>query len=139
MWRALTAAALFSLLLAPSAHACPTSFHTRTIMFEAIPSNTPSSTLVLRVSFPEFGQQSERWLDSVNVIDAPVLEVVQGEYAQPTVPVVMGFGTCDRTPFGQQGLIIGSLGAVRDDAGMEHPVFYPRSESFGDRFQPVCN
>lgn len=74
-----------------------------------------------------------------HVIDANVLEVVQGEYDQPTVPVVIGFGTCDVTPFGQTGLIIGHFGAARDENGAEQRVFFARAESFGDRFETVHN
>lgn len=111
----------------------------RTVMFEALPADTPSYELVLRVSFPAFGQHSEGWVERGYVIDATVLDVVQGEYDQPTVPVVIGFGTCDVTPFGQTGLIIGHFEAAPDENGAERRVFIARAESFGDRFEPVRN
>lgn len=138
MIRPLVATAITWLALTSAAHAClGTNLHSG-VVYDEIPWNAPPGALVLRVEFdradvrriagPRPTDPMREWLLMEKIaVDARIIEVVRGEYNQPTVSVAIGGSSCD-SPFifGRSGLIVGSFvtpaeGQARYDAAMPDP------------------
>lgn len=121
MLRALLAAVLCWCTLVSGAHAClGTNLH-EGVVFEAVPWNAPPDALILRVEFdradvrriagPRPTTQGREWLLIERIaVDARVIEVIRGEFDQPTVRVAIGGSSCD-SPFifGTSGLLVGRM------------------------------
>lgn len=135
MWRRLTTAILAWFALTSAAHAClGTNLH-RGVVFDEIPWNVAPDAIVLRVEFdradvrrlvgphPRDPMREGLLMETV-AVDARVIEVVRGDYDQPSVRVAIGGSSCD-SPFifGSNGLIVGSFvtpaeGQARYDAAV---------------------
>ena len=124
----LAAPLLFSLGLAlsPAGVACPTLDERTVILFHDMPPQLARGNAVLDV---DFGQERHRAKPGEPLV-AKVRGIVRGRFDKSEVPVVFAWTGCS-DPFadGTSGLLIGHFARNADGT----PIFYPTTETLGDR------